>query len=65
MRKLSKNFYGQRQTVEAMSGMCANHTCVCYSFDCYCNSTDVGEQQSGQRTQNNQENYIYRTKVVA
>lgn len=67
MRKLSKNFYGQRQTVEAMSGGCAGGNCVCYTFDCYCNTPnpdDVKLKNSGQSSQNTTEKNTYTYRVV-
>jgi hypothetical protein len=40
MKKLNKNFYEQRKTVEAMLGLCANNKCACdYPYDCFCSSS--------------------------
>ena len=36
MKKLNKNFYEQQKTVEAMTGICANNTCVCNLDPCDC-----------------------------
>lgn len=39
MRKLNKNFKEQKKTVEVMTGLCANNTCLCMSVNCECNSS--------------------------
>lgn len=62
MRKLKKNFNEQRKTVEVMTGMCANNTCVCYTFDCECNGS-ITAQSSMNATQNYNNKVVYTKNV--
>ncbi|MCI9379108.1 MAG: hypothetical protein HFI06_11475 [Eubacterium sp.] len=40
MKKLNKNFYEERKTVEAMLGLCANNKCACdYPYECFCSNS--------------------------
>ena len=36
MKKLNKNFYEQKSTVEAMTGSCKYYGCDCAAGDCVC-----------------------------
>lgn len=38
MKKLNKNFYNQKGTVEAMTGSCSYYGCDCAAGDCVCNN---------------------------
>ncbi len=53
MKKLNKNFYEQRKTVEAMLGLCANNKCACdYPYDCFCKNQDVNHNSFMREYQN-------------
>lgn len=62
MKKLKKNFYEQRKTIEAMTGLCANNKCACITFDCECNGS-IPAQGSMQATQNYNNKTAYTTNV--